>query len=104
MKWEEEKEAMTFRRAVISGEGGDVTRRDSVGEGLRFVRVLVLKLGAGYVSVHSFHYTYNYIRSFVCMTYFTVKTVLKIKKSNEYILKQNAYFTRPFKMQQRYRE
>lgn len=53
VKLEEEKQAMTFRMAVVSGKGGDVTGREVEGEGTRFVRVLVLKLGAGCVSVHS---------------------------------------------------
>lgn len=44
---------MTFRTAVVSGKGGDVTGREVEGEGTTFVRVLVLKLDAGCVSVHS---------------------------------------------------
>lgn len=96
------KKAMTFRMGATSGEGGAVPGRGTVvGEGTRLVSVL--KLGAGYVkcsfSSSSLNSTYNYIRSFVCNDIFHgKKTALKInKKSNEYVLKQNAYFRRPFK-------
>ena len=41
------------KTAITSGEGGDMMGGMPWGRGTRFVHVLFLKLGGGYVSVHS---------------------------------------------------